>query len=312
MSEIITKNIESLFQWTPNPGLASHNGQLLTEKCDFFVAPPPEIGTVVSAKTTLMIGEKEISMSNRFIIAFVLFFITFVLLVSLPGLNFIMAFFVSVLSWYFIQFDKECSYIGEEGVAIYKLQGNRAARPKEKLFCFKDSTALYSKVVDHYISKNYGYVRYKTTEYRLCWYGHQSLKYEMKGRYRKKKDVVPIDDLWHVAKAIEQSWNCYLQKMVPGQIREKGYIEFPIRGNLKSVRVGPQFIEFVFSSSSSQRVSVEEITQSTFNKGKFKFAYHLKQNTKKSKQHSFEYSAIGNAYFFIICLEHIAGIKLDS
>jgi hypothetical protein len=49
--------------WTPAPDLTAHNRQELPANLIFFAAPPPEIGTIRSAYSTLNTENKRMEFS---------------------------------------------------------------------------------------------------------------------------------------------------------------------------------------------------------------------------------------------------------
>ena len=127
--------------WSPGDGVTAHNGATLPTNHDFFQAPPNEIGAVISAYSTLSVGQQPWSTAVRGILVAGTTSLIYGLLywassgehrpqdppwyffaIIMP--SFVIAFTIWIIVW-FTRFRHRCSYVGKVGAALYQLVGTR-------------------------------------------------------------------------------------------------------------------------------------------------------------------------------------------
>lgn len=297
--------------WTPTKNVVRHTGSPLKPEMDFFATPPLEIGTIISAESTLVSAEQLIRTRTRqkacclWGLGGVLCGGFIALVVELPLLMCVLvgaAFGIggAILT---TQFFYQCSYVGELGIALYSLRGNRAAEPKAQIFCFKDGKNLYTQQ-----TRNYYNGIYTGTNYKYWWPRLSDSEFKLEGTYRNKDGNPPENDLYHFANAAEGSWSIHLLQVVNEQLNQRGYVEFPIKSALNAVRIGPGFMEFEERNGMSQRVEVVDMKDIRLGSGIFQFKHKDSTWWSGKGKYSFAYKTIPNARLFLICLDRLTGI----
>jgi len=123
-----------------------HRGEARAFDVELFAAPPPEIGTITSAESTLRPGKEPFSPPVRLLIlllpAAAVFGIVWVLTQGMrpserESLRIIgggMGGAVALLvAWYYTRFKHRCTYVGEGGAALFELRGSRDRTPSAKV-----------------------------------------------------------------------------------------------------------------------------------------------------------------------------------
>jgi hypothetical protein len=301
--------------WIPAEGITRHAGSPIPPDLDFFVAPPAEIGKVVSADSTLTVSTHPLPLGKRFFRSF-LVGVGFACLIWL-----ILNFFIKIQSdltvlgvgtiatvWAYFTFnvfDHKCSYVGEQGIVEYSIRNSRLAQPQVRLMCFKDAANLYTSRIIRY--RNYSY---RGTSYTYAWQMIGKKAYQLSGSYYKERGWPDDKDYWHFANSAEASWTSYLLQGVNQQLQRLGYIEFPMQGNPKAVRVGNGFLEFVLKDDSTQRVAVADMKDTDkLQSGIFRFTHKDARWWSGKGKYEFNYSNLPNANLFLLCLRQLTGIQ---
>lgn len=298
-------------RWTPTENVVRHTGSPLQPEMDFFAVPPSEIGTVISAESTLVGDEQRIRNRTRQkallgwglggLVAggFIALLAELPLLIcALLGVGSGIA--IAILSTrYFYQ----CSYVGELGIALHNLKESRTAEPETRIFCYAEGKNLYTQQTRRYYNGIY-----TGTTYNYRWTRLSGPDFKLEGNYRSEKGNPPENDLWHFASAAERAWSFYLLEAVNDQLNQRGYVEFPIKGALNAVRVGPGFMEFEERNGISQRVEVADMKDIRLGSGTFQFKHKDSTWWSGKGKYSFAYGIIPNARLFLICLEKLTGI----
>ncbi|VEP11392.1 conserved hypothetical protein [Hyella patelloides LEGE 07179] len=114
--------------------------------------------------------------------------------------------------------------------------------------------------------------------------------------------------MWHFADSAEAAWSSYCLKNLSNQLKKLGYVEFPLVGNPRSVRVGMGFLEFLLKDHSTQRVAVSDMKNISLGRGVFRFN-HKDAGWFGKGNYSFSYAKLPNARLFLICLDRLVGIS---
>jgi hypothetical protein len=292
--------------WQPDADLISHAGSPLTVDADFFIAPPPQIGELISVATTLPTSARPLPVNIRWAIiagSVLLSIIVSQVVFQIAGLAVLVGMTAGGIAWYLTKFNHICSFVGTKGLARYDISGSRSALPKENLLLFTDTQHLYTKT-----TRNYTNGVYTGTSYSYRWIKNSGGVYEVSGTYRSENNAPKQQDIWHFADMGEAAWTRHLLETIDDQLARDGYIEFPLTGNLQAVRVGDGFLEFVTRKDEVQRVMRSEMQDITLGSGTFQFKHQDSRWWSGKGKFSFEYGNIPNARIFMICLKELADI----
>jgi hypothetical protein len=209
-----------------------------------------------------------------------------------------------VIAYYHLKFSHCCSYVGEQGIAIYRIRGSRSAKVNTQMLLFKEATNLYTSQ-----TRNYYNGAYSGTTYSYNWILTNRQKFVLSGSHGAEKGVPGYMNEWHCANAGENAWNNTLLPAINDQLNRLGYVEFPIQGNPQAVRIGDGFMEFVTKNGSVTRCEGTDMKDITLGGGTFKFNHKDATWWSGKGKFSFTYSNIPNARLFLICLERLMGIR---
>jgi hypothetical protein len=297
--------------WIPAAGVTSHAGTPILENSDFFVQPPIEIGSVISAETTLAGNKKALSTADRLKMAGVGFIVMLVLLLllfktvnqttmTLSGLT-------GFIVYYCNRFNYNCSYVGERGFVKYTVKGKRTNRPRSKMFYFQDDLTLHVKKTHIHINGGYYH-----TLYYFTWKCGNKKQYELTGKFDRYKKL-KLNDPLNFAHALEIAWNQYFQSKIASQLELAGYVDFPVNGSsFKTIRLGQGFVEFRSQRGQSQRFSKSDIDVIKLQDGKLKFTIDGEKSGWLFDKYAFAYDKIGNTQLLIVYLEKLLEIKIGD
>lgn len=306
--------------WSPSAEIVAHNGEPVPPEREFFAAPPPEIGEVKTAWSTLTLGKNPKPMGIRAGLAFLLFF-GGLLGVSL-GIDFqgwqsghpdmgVMAvgfgvgLVAALIAFFSMRFSHKCTFTGSDGIAKFSLSGSRMATPKLEILQFDTVTDLRTSQTRHYHNGIY-----TGTSYTYTWKrpdGSTGMK--LSGTYSSKEGTPKIKDAYWFARAGEVAWNNYQLDLVNADLDEKGYVEFPIN-KTDAVRVGRGFLEFVWKGEVA-RINVDEIRDIRLNGGQFTIAHKDAKWFSSKGKFSFAYGNMSNAQLFLASLDSLLGYRFE-
>jgi hypothetical protein len=208
-------------KWIPEENVLDHSGKPLVTGRNFFVSPPPEIGTVLSAYSALKVGQSSYPARTRLMITLIvaLCFTAFSfyvfasrhpteLLTILVNGTIVGAFLaipaaiVTFAILYLFRRDYRCDYVGTAGVASYHLLDVRRGIPGKYLL-FQDATDLKITLTPQHIT-GIG----AATAYRYSWVNANNQEiFFLSGKYNTKKKVQ--EDRFHLATAAEAACGEY-------------------------------------------------------------------------------------------------------
>jgi hypothetical protein len=203
-----------------------------------------------------------------------------------------------------MEFPPCCSYVGDQGIVEFKLQGSRSGTPKPNLLLFKDAANLFTSQVRSYVNG-----AYTGTNYTYLWTKISDEPYLLRGFYKSKKSLPKDGNSWHFANAAEIAWTYYLLPTMNEQFAQLGYIEFPLSGSLKAIRIGSGFLEFILEDGIPQRAVVSDMKNITLDSGVFQFTHKDARWWSGKGKYSFTYGNIPNAHLFIFCLKRLTKIS---
>jgi hypothetical protein len=302
--------------WTAPPGVTRHDGAALTPDVDFFTGPPPGIGTIITADSTLTTTAAPLSTLTRFVRA------TFVgeIIAASIGLGFrwramevsltvliAIAVIVAALAYLAMGSCHHCSFVGDRGLAEFTLKGARTNAPAAKVLRFQDAAHLYTSQTRRFKNGSY-----RGTTYRYQWTQRETTddsgSYSISGSYYSPGGEPEATDRWHFANAAEAAWTAHLLKFANQDLKQKGFLEFPMVGNPQIVRVGKGFLEFVTPQGEAQRAMVADIREAKLHSGQFQFKHQDARWWSGKGKYRFTYGSMPNARLFLMCLRQLAGV----
>ena len=305
--------------WIPPPVAVTHNGEPIPDDMDFFCPPPRDIGEVRTARSTLKSHKSEMNPLSVWLIRIGVAgaaatggyytgealsgpFDGPALKIVLTTLSFLLAGLVAILV---TRFKHTCSYTASGGAVEYTISGSRSARPRERKLLFESASELRSKQ-----THQYSHGIYTSTLYEYIWRGADDRTLlKLNGSYHSKKNTPKATNPFWFASATEQAWNAHVSDRMQAELERKGYVEF--RVNKKDlVRVGPGFIEFVFSGK-EVRVPGEEIGEINVRSGAFTIKTKDARWFSSAGKFSFNYGAMSNAQMFLFALSRLLGYTFE-
>ncbi len=292
----------------------NHGRAANPKDADFFWPPPPEIGPVLSAQTSLDGGNQPKSLSTALLglapwIAVGIglgvwgsgidgegFFT--LLLSSLP----LVAVWKLWLPW--TRFSQSLTYIGTKGVARASFWYDRG-RVRSEVFLFVRFAELFTARTRHFY--NYAYTH---TDYSFRWSGKQA--FSVSGSYRAEDSRPPAADGYHFGDAAEDAWTRHLLAHAEGVIKKEGSFRFNVSGSsVIWIAVGPGFIE-VPVDGKAQRWKAADIARVALTGAEVK----ITRNDAKSGWFSssgtvtLSQSGVANVQVFLALLKGVAGVAI--
>jgi hypothetical protein len=157
--------------WKPPPGVTTHFDGPLDIDLDFFVPPPPEIGEVLSADTSLRFGAagrtRAVNAARALAVGLFVGALVWLLMKQLepkdPSAWWIGAalfgWIGGTIAWAKVRFRHACCYVGRNGVARFVASGDRGTVTGER-FLFRDA----ADVKETRTARDHGW-----TDFRFDW-----------------------------------------------------------------------------------------------------------------------------------------------
>jgi hypothetical protein len=298
--------------------LTNHGDGPLPRNADFFAEPPPEIGPLVSAHTTLLAGARPWTPGARMVAEGCVGLLglgagALVVLIFTPGAEF----------WHFLwptvgsllgvaigvgltRFSHTCTYVGREGVARFRCGGRRDRITGCEVFRFRDALELRTSQTSRYVNGVY-----RGTDYSFTWtdVGGRT-RYTIDGTYQSAKGQPPPTDPYHYGLAAEMAWTFYLLGQVPRQLELAGYVAFNLRGG-HSVTVAPKALTARLGGEPVEW-SAEDIEAVVLDKGVIK----IKRTDAREGWFSasgvikFPYDTLANARLFLHLMNKLVGVRV--
>jgi hypothetical protein len=277
---------DDAYRWIPPDNVTNHGEAPLTDQDDFFAPPPPEIGEVVTAYTTLRTDKHPWPVGNRvglgFLIGSVLGVIAFLIggvaeaelgtQIFLAAVGMGVGLLIGLAS---TGFSHRCTYVGREGVAEFKCSGSRDRITTSNIFPFSEAAELRTTQVRRYVNGVYQGTNYN----------------------------------FHFAGQAELAWSNYLLQFVKEQLDRDGFLHFNL-GGADYVRVGPDFLELRVGGQTTE-CATSDIGALSLQAGMFTVKRRdAKEGWFTSKGvFKFNYNALANAQLFLFLLERLTGLR---
>ncbi len=319
--------------WTPPATVTDHLWGKLAPECDFFVAPPPEIGEIKSAYTSLKKGVDARPVPTRLAIAagvaaagciaaLALNSLTHLLLVvaslthtSIPLWAAILGCLAGLIAWNAAGFKHFCNFAGVEGCAEFRCKGVRENITRKRVFRFADAWAVWILTVRHYKGGRYTY-----TNYFFHWYPPESEKaiYKITGSFSAKKGNPPVGNLYNFARAVDGAWTAYLRPKLDFELAQSGYVKFQML-HKRWMHVGPGVLEIVDKNGNVSRCEAGNIASAKldFNSGIITLqrkdpASNFFGLPESTGTYQIKYGDLYNAHLFLFAFEKFVGIRISG
>ena len=296
------------FRWFPPEGVTTHSRNPIEPTTDFFVVPPPEIGELVSADSSLKTTSRPWKTASRIVLTGLIGWGGYMLADALSKNAFpinqlqtytIVLCFTIVLmpiSWFLTRFSGICSYVGKDGIARMKCAGARdRMRPQEILLFVNvaelrnSETRMYQKGV------------YTGTAYQFKWTDTQGNKvFKLSGTYRGEKKPPKPKDPFHFAQKADEIWTAYLYDRYMATLQDHRVVRFPLNGHYY-VAIGEGFLDILVCGTELIHLTSEEIAGIQFDSGVVKIKTIDAQEGWFSSTgvYKFSYSQMANARLFL-------------
>ncbi len=247
-------------QWQPTTGVTDHQGKPLLPEQDFFAPPPPEIGEVVSAWTSLVRGKSSWGayVVTGAALAGLLAGAGLVEKGLVSGSRYLWPIFsaaaAALPAWWFARFSHRVSYVGTQGVAVLRCSGSREAVKTETLFVFRDAKALKMNELIQDMLLGFD------ATYNFIWTDAEGRE-KFKIRHMSEdwlRSGPPARSDYNLARSAELSWSRYLMELGREGLAQNGWMEFKIKDG-EFVRVGQGFLE-LGRSGRTERLKSEELS----------------------------------------------------
>ena len=304
--------------WQPGPDVRRHDGELIDEDRVWFAAPPPEIGQVQTADTTLAAGDTPrpvwLRLGSAAGVALAVLATIYALFAEpqfqpksavgwliFAGFSLALAGAAAGAVLYLLRFRRQASFVGRDGFARDELRGGLAdVRPRGRLH-FADAARLYTAETRQYVNGVYTGTNYG---YRWADEAGRNLVV-LSGTFRAKDGRPKPHDAYWFAKSAQAAWNVHAFDAARRQFEADGHVAFPVDKNL-AVRLGPGWMEFD-RRGDVRRLVPEDVKSLTLREGRFDVRTHDASFFGKSGKYAFGYAAMPNAQVFLMCLETLVG-----
>jgi hypothetical protein len=229
----------------PEATWTDHGGQPVQGDANFFAPPPPAIGTVLSAWTTLRKGKKPLSGVVLALLILTAVGVeaagvvagltltdqpgprTLCIMAGLPVLGLVVIFALA-------GYCKHCTYVGDQGVARFQLYG-RSDRPQEEVMLFRDAREL-RVLLEEWFQNGL----YSKTNYTYEWKDAQGKGcFRVAGAHTARKELPVSTDPYRFARAAEAAWTAYLLPRARALLERGRTVRFPLtRGRWLGIRKG--------------------------------------------------------------------------
>jgi hypothetical protein len=299
--------------------LPDHAGQPLPPEADFFHPPPPQLGRLLSANSTLRRHNDPWGWTGKLFVSGLVAVIMAGALIAVDYNNgghrsadywafAVMGAMIGAAAFgaicYFTRAQYHCTYVGEAGVARFTLRGSRARPPRAEVLLFQHAVELRSGETKQYLNGVY-----TGTVYTKTWTdaaGRRLL--HLSGGYFDGFGAPASNNPIYFCEAAELAWSHHLLQTLPAQLQQFGFLHFNV-GPGQGVRVGPGFFEFCLGSE-VHRLTPAEIKSVSLHQGVFQVCSTDARWFSSRGKFSFDYSHMANGRLFLVAVERLIGYRL--
>jgi hypothetical protein len=304
--------------WIPVEGITTHQGKPIPDDLDFFVLPPVVIGKIITANSELIRGQKLWSRRKYFMTVIIIGVAIFagifklnmkIINIPAPCVFALLYSGIFFLGTYFMATEgaRECSYVGTNGVARYRLKGNLKEGLLTDILKFNTTLNLYTESGDEF---EHG--TYSNTVYTYQWKDTTGkTHFQLDGSYKKKVGFLGSAydsfERYSFARSAESSWTKYKMNDLQKELNDFGYVDFSVAFG-RTLRVGPGYLEFRWPYK-KQKWTSSDFKQITIYKKKLIFEHRNSNFFTGLGTFEIKYSSIPNAQLFLNTLEEL--MKVD-
>ena len=305
--------------WTPDATVFAPDGTPVAADRNFFAPPPPEVGTVVFAHTTLPQGKRPMAVGLRLVNllcagAVVYFGLSYLLGIlphppqpeSIVVMSAALAAVTVLTVWYFTRFSHRVMYVGTDGLAEYIAKGSTRNAKLNRSLGFADAAALRTAQTRHYTNG-----AYTGTSYTYAWTDAAGRKVaKLGGRYYSAKGRPKLKSPFWLADCGERLWTPHLMPRLAEAFERDGRVDFEVnRGRF--VRLGPGWMEFHFKGE-PQRITPDQVKSINLNSGHFAVRTNDAKMFSSVGKFDFDYAKMANAQAFLLCLDKLTGFRFGG
>jgi hypothetical protein len=294
----------------------------LTPERDYFVAPPTEIGEVLSADVSLRKGTRVRGLGACLLAALVLGIVGFLLgwllmaflepkdATASPTVGVLLALFGALAGWGLTRFKHVCRYVGREGVARFVCAARRQRLTLCEVFLFRDAADLRTSQTQ--VHRN-GF--YQGTEFRFDWTDAAGrVRFQITGAYRGSGDGRNpwTDGHYQWGCAAETAWNLYRLAHRADESEPHGPARFALAGD-DWLAVGQGFLD-VHRGGETTRCTAQEIEEFSLSEGVFTLRLRGGREGLFGSRgvYKFGYGEVANVQQFLLALEQRLGIAFRA
>jgi hypothetical protein len=308
--------------------LVTHAGLPVSEDDVFFVQPPPQIGRLLSAHTSLNLANPPTPLRKKLTISLLVYAFLIAVASSL-----VLAFpspyrsissqllggwaCVSVVSFFLFSFPLlfwgrklECTFVGTHGVASAERKGSSQIVQSKKWLEFRQAAYLLGGQ-----QTNYWNGVYVGTMYHYAWVDSKGeILFVIEGTFKAKDGQPEPGNPIYFALAAEDAWTRHLHLRIAQRKQETGKDDLRFRlgksGELRLTRTGVVIrrdgIEHELRRGEIGRITVGT-DNLTFEEVGAKQGWFRKEGF-----HSFPFSMLANGRFFLEVVEEYLGVPVDE
>ncbi len=289
-----------------------HSGRPFRSDADLFVPPPPEIGLLISAGTTLTHGMKPYRIETRLLACLgianlaVLRGIALTLLfgwrhpVWLSICFGLLPIGAVILVWIATRFSHQVTYVGTRGLARYCCRGRRDNVVEREVLLFEEADAVHTALTHRYTKNGY-----QGSDYSYAWSSPGGRKlFRISGTYHSEKEPPPSQDLFHFGESADVAWSLHLLDAVQERLEGEG-VEFYLEDR-DSIRVSPGLLRFRLGGHQSE-CPIEDLGETSLKGGVLKLRRHDAQVGWFSSKGIYEVKLgqLGNSRLFLFLLRTV-------
>ena len=313
--------MSTLLAWTPGPDIVDHYARPLASEMEFFT-PPPEIGRVLTAFSTLRANKPRPSLLKSLLAALGAFAGGFVGGYALGWIKSgsregweccfagaLLGIILAGMAYYTTARAGQCTYVGERGMARCFHSIYTPNAPKIEVLTFEHAAQLLAGQVDQY--SDGGYTR---TNFNYRWLdANGKALMIVQGLYNRKKmekTGLPASMEFGYVERAEGVWLALAFARAQEELSKFGYATFRL-GATGEARVGRDYVEVHPKAGSVTRFEGSNIAKLEVNMGSVilqaRDAQHGVFGVGRHGIFTVKYALIGNARLFLYLVNRLGG-----
>jgi hypothetical protein len=273
---------------------------------DFFAPPPPEVGPVIHAWTTLEVGDfvwptwlrMALYAALTLVAGFFAIRLTDLLLDDTSrdvwvkhAIVWALAGMGGLAALWLVKSPRsvhECSYVGRDGVAVFTLRSGRRVRTKQ-LMAFSSADGLYRSDVHQYLN----HIVYGGTSFSFEWCDAEGRRLiDWCGGHTEKDRAPRPNSLHNLATATEAAWNAHRLRRAATELAADGYTSFRVgsKNILRAIiRVGPGIVEIATGRERVTRLTPAQVKE--FRVAPWRLMIHTQEASLLGSRGKFDFAS---------------------